>query len=418
MWKQVEASASRRSTLPLTEFIANSMSTSTWTVGLFTPFSSHTPRNIGEALPFLGHVGYLTLLLAGAALYWTLRGRMADDRQHLTLVMLGLLVITLTLTMDFSAVQLYRVPLINRFRWPFKLLLFANYFQILLAALGLDHFLENGVSERRRRAAGVACLALSLANALLLYVGTPPKPFRTHRDPVPMEEPLREMLRDGKIFTLGFDVWDPQSAHGLGFNYATLWGLYHFAGYDPLVPQANYDLALGLTYAATFEGPPGAVPWGRLRQWGVRWYVVGNQRWDYDADLRSLGITFVQRDAGRTVYRDPLAKPLAFWEDGRSDPFDVQIRTNSISVNSSSEHAGRLCLNFLYHPRFHVEIDGQPGTLAGNPYGQMLLEVPAGHHSIVVRYEDPDFRLGLWMAAAGALLAVGHAARRGDQAGR
>jgi hypothetical protein len=79
-------------------------------------------------------------------------------------------------------------------------------------------------------------------------VFVPQRTFGTHLDKVPFDEPLKDVFKDGRIIAIGFNIWEPDkknlkgfsyhTAATLGFNYPTLWGLYAFAGYDPLVSKA------------------------------------------------------------------------------------------------------------------------------------------------------------------------------------
>jgi hypothetical protein len=405
MLRQMGVSAFRRAPLGLREF-SFGLTLHDWNEGLLHPFTFVQARHFPDVMPSLVHVGFLTvgLMVAAPLLLW--RAKREQNRQGLVVVLLLLLLLTLSLSMGYFASVLYHVPIYNRFRWPFKLVLFANYFEVALAALALDRVLVlTGV--RWGRIAGGLCLAVSLANALYLYAGYEPKPFRRHAEPVPLEDPLRDRLRDGKIFTLGYSIGYPRPLYAMGFDYATLWGLYHFAGYEPMVPWANYSLTLGLEYFSTFLRPPEMLDWERLRRWGVRWYMVSNETERYNETLRRRGLEVVHRDADRTMYRDPLAQPLVFWEDGRADPVDYRIETNAIYLRVSARQPGPLVVNFVWHERFRASL----GTLRANREGQMELEVPAGEHSIEIRHFNPDFWAGLAIFVIALFPAAWHARR-------
>lgn len=408
MWRQMGVSAFRRAPMGLREFSFGA-NLHDWNEGLLHPYSFVQARHFPDVMPSLAHVGFLTVGLMVLAPFLVWRAKQEQNRQGLVVVLLLLMILTLSLSMGYFASALYHVPIYNRFRWPFKLLVFANYFEIALAALALDRILVLAGVMWRRRLVGALCLAISLINFAVLYVGFSPKPFRTHHEPVPLEEPLRETLRDGKVFTLGYPIAYPRPLYAMGFDYATLWGLFHFAGYEPMVPWANYSLTLGLEYFSTFLRDPAMLDWERYRKWGVRYYMVSNETTKYDAALASKGLTVVHRDADRTLYRDPLAKPLVFWEDGRPDLVDHRIETNAIYLRVSSKQAGRLCLNFLFHERFRAYVDGRTGSLGSNREGQMVLEVPAGEHSIEVRYRDPDLWIGVLIFVVGLIPVAWHA---------
>lgn len=399
MWRQMAASQRRRVPLGLAEFQRFTLDWRSWLAGLLDPFPFAVPTDIPEVTPFLGHVGYLTLLLIAAGAYWALQDRMDPALRRLTFLMLGLTGLTLALALGWGSTVLHYVPVYNRFRWPFKYLLFANYFAVVAATLALEHLLRRVPRQNFRRAVGGLCLFLCLGNALLLYVVFDPKPLRMSYEPIPLQEPLVKQLGDGKIFTVGYPWRYPMQAPSLGFAYTTLWGLYHFAGYDAMVPFPNSALAFWLEHASSWEGQPESLPWDRMRRWGVRWYLVSNATERYTATMVEHGLTAIYSDPYRTIYRDPAAKPLVFWEDGRPDSLDYRINTNSITLRCRSGRPGRLCLSFFWQRGFDVSLDGRPAPLGAAADGQMLLDIPEGQHSIVIAYHDPDLRYGTWIAA-------------------
>lgn len=403
MWRQTQESAFRQAQVPFTEFVTYSVRPASWVAGLLNPFSQRVPTDLGAAIPYLSHVGYLAVILI-VIVPFALWGSPAVEKR-LALLWLALAAASLSLAMGSFAAELYQIPIYNRWRWPFKYLVFANFFLAGLSALVLDQVLRKRIAAPFQRIVGSLCVVFLAANYLLLYAGTPPKPFRTHLERVPFDEPLREVLGRGKIFTMGFPWAAPRPASAIAFDYATLWGLYHFAGYEPLVPRTNADLALDLQYLASFDGQPGELPWTHLRRWGVRWYVTPSAD---PLPLTLYGLTARYADTERRFFEDPKAQGLVFWEDGRADSVDYQILTNSIQLRVSSKEAGQLCLNFLWHPLFQVRVDGRPGSLRANSYGQMLLDIPAGEHSIEVRFHDPEFSAGLQIAAAVLLALAAH----------
>jgi len=402
MWRQVQVSATRQARVALTEFVTYSAGRLSWFAGLLNPFSQQTPVDLAATIPHLSHVGYFSVLVLAISpvVLW----RATATEKRLALLWIVMAWVAVTLATGGFAVYLYQVPLYNRFRWPFKWLVFANFFLAALAALVLNHLLAKRVPARFQRAAGIFCIALLASNYLFLYAGGAPKPFRTHHERVPFDEPLREVLGDGKIFTIGFPRAHPRPSASLGFDYATLWGLYHFAGYEPLVPELNNDLALDLQYLASFDGHPAEVPWAHLRRWGVRWYVTPSVE---GQPLGMYGLTPRYADTERRIFEDSRANGLVFWEDGRTDAVNYQISTNRIQLHASAKQAGRLVVNFLWHQLFELRMDGQQRPLRANGYGQMLLDVPPGAHSIEIRFHDPEFLTGLRIAvfALAALMA-------------
>jgi hypothetical protein len=103
---------------------------------------------------------------------------------------------------------------------------------------------------------------------------------------VPLDEPLKNVMNEGRIISVGFDLNEPNvenrtglysyNAKSLSLNYATLWGLFHFNGYEPMISKHNNEATLGFPRESVsyevFNKTP--LPYDYFRKWGVRWYVV------------------------------------------------------------------------------------------------------------------------------------------------
>lgn len=411
MWSHLYVSAHRQQALPWAMFLEGHFGIREWLTGLLNPFSPRhylqTPITdwMERSMPYLSHLGYATLGLIAVALYAFVGGTVRDERKKYFAVALGGSVVALLGSCNVLAPLLYVTPVFNRLRWPFKLQAFTAFYLVVLAAMGLGYLLE---TLRNRRAAGVifgVVLTGTVANFGALYLGCSPKVFRTHLDRVPLEEPLRERLAQGRIFSLGYRFENLRTANALAFNYATLWDLYHFAGYDPMVPQANLRVSRGLEQVASFQGPPGQLPVEHLRRWGVKWYVVSNDAPQYGPALASWGMTVAHQDELRTVYVDPQAWPLLYWQQGGAADITYRLSANAVDIVAQNPQHDGLHVNILGHPYFTARLDDEPVPIRTGDHGQMVIDTPAGRHRIRLRYQDPWLAAGGWLAA-GTLLGL------------
>ncbi|GAM10535.1 bacterial membrane protein YfhO [Geobacter sp. OR-1] len=412
---QVSISADRQRPLGWEEFSQFSYRLADWLNGLIMPFSDMAVNSWTEQ-QFISHIGYLTLFFLIAA-YWQ------DQAKRKVVISLAVIALfSLLWASDTFVTRLfYQIPFHNRLRWPFKLGFFTSFYLIAVASFGFDAWYRRFASAGRSR--GFTAVALSvlfvchIANFLILYAGTPQRMFSRHFDAPPFAEPLQSMLADGRIVSIcpsrvkegekqiyGYSV--PQ----LGFNYATLFGLYHFAGYELLVSQKNLDAALGLNIRADFNLQPGApldipaaLPLDYFREWGVKWYVV-----DRGVNLQGIGgLEQVFRDERRIVLRDRSARPFVYWLDNPgAGGVPHRFTTNSIFTVTERATAGPLLVNVLYNGFFKADIDGKPAGIAETGDGQMLVVVPPGRHEVRISFVDPYFRAGVYVAAGFLLLAV------------
>jgi hypothetical protein len=272
-----------------------------------------------------------------------------------------------------------------------------------------------------------ASVAIQVVNFLVLYVVLPQQMFSRHLDPMPLTEPLAGKLTEGRIVSAGLDdrfagekILPGFSAALLGYDYATLWGFYHFGGYDPMVSEKAQQAALGIKNNPVFNLPadePFAVPEETLeyfRKWGVRWYVVSSAiPLASDAPFRLFS-----SDGNRNVLLDQAAKPLVYWagDSKGAAPVEFRFTENSVKVEYDSTANGTIIVNALYHPYFSARLDGQPLPVTETADSQMALAVPGGKHRLEVAYGDRDFRRGALAAAVAILLLAAGLARKGVRA--
>ncbi len=414
---QASVSLTRKTVLDWKQYIASSYDLKLWFTGLVAPFSEAGGATWNE-LHFLSHVGYLTLLCAVAAL---LTIRTSLYRRQL-LVFSGCALFALMWSGDTIITRLiYHLPLFGKFKHPFKLAVFASFYLVVIASFGFDLICRRAALLKHRGQLVVALLLiLHVINFAGLYsLSSRQYSFAHLLDKVPFDEPLKATLSQGRIVS----VWQneindnqPGKAEGftaplLGYDYATLWGLYHLGGHDSLVSEENFKAAFGLGYEATIKVPVGLamdltnIPLEYFRNWGVRWYLV-----DKAVTVSKFGsLQLFYEDAIRKIYFDPAGKPFAFWGDSK-DALGIQheFRTNSIILHTQRSTGGSLLVNVFRNPFFTAEVDGRKIAIAETNTKQVLLEVPAGSHVVVVGYADPYFMAGMFISLLSFVLILGY----------
>jgi len=414
---QMRVSYARSAALAYEQFSSLSYRFSLWLLGLVWPFSDlHSlPPRLRAALaphevfadrftPYFSHLGYAALFLL-AVFFRGVRERLRRDAAALPLLVCA--AVALLWAAGFFDRVVYLVPILNRFRWHFKLGVIANFYLITLACCALPALLDR-FSGKGRRIVFAALLAVTAADFGALYTRDIGRGFVQRSEPKPSAEPLAGALVSGRIFSLGYVSGRDFAPASLGFNYATLWGLYHFAGYDPFVSKSNFEAACGLNYISAYCGPlrPNAVEY--FRRWGVRWYVVKeSETARYGPALGAYGIMPRFEEPRRTVYEDARALPLVYWRDtGKADGIEYKILTNRIVLETERAKPDELAVNFLYNPFFAAAIDARRVAVETDKHKGMFISVPPGRHKAVLEYSDPYFTIGLWLSGIFLLLAV------------
>jgi hypothetical protein len=415
---QASVSAGRSKLLSWDEYAAFSYTFKYWLNGLLVPF-----RDVDITTQFelnsISHIGYLTLLFI--VIFMLNSKNRICSKQILVFCFLALL--SLLWAGDVIVTKiLYYVPFFNRLRFPFKVAFFTSFYLVMISTFGFDIFYKkmksvNVISRKVFTTLIAVILIVHVSNFLILYAALPQKMFSRHLDPIPLKEPFREKLSEGRIVSAGRDdVWDGEkilpgfSAPLLGFDYATLWGLFQFGGYDPMVSEKNQLAALGIKNNPVFNLPanrPFNIPSDTLehfRKWGVKWYVV-------DATIPLSGdsnFKFMYGDKHRNILMDPIARPLVYWQikpDGITN-LQYKFKSNSVEVDCSSTTGGIVIINVLQHPFFSAQMDGKALLITESSDNQVSLRVPEGQHRISLKYTDNIFIYASIISAAFIILLI------------
>ncbi len=396
------ASADRNIPLTLKGYSANSYNWRDWLNGIFTPFNTSNYSWCDQ--PYISHIGWLTVFFCIVA-FWK-RG----INRKLVMAFMALALFSFLWASDTFVTRLfYYVPYYNLQRMPFRLAFFTSFFLIIVASFGFDYWSQRvkALSVRGVKIGkGLIALVIvfHIVNFAVFHLSSPVRTFIQHFENVPYEEPLKEMLKDGRMVSIVPAYEMPKrvsfTIQVLGFNYATLFGLYHFSGYETLMSEKNLVASRQLNYSADFEVDkdtplnPSVTDLEYFRRWGVKWYVV-----DKKVLVEPSGVLKqVYSDDKRVVLLDAAALPFVYWQDnGTEGAARHSFSTNSISVATERETTGRLVVNVLHNPFFKATVDGNKTEIVETTDMQMLVDVPSGKHTIKITFSDPYYTAGLYI---------------------
>ena len=408
MWNLMQESAFRGREMSSGELFACHISFVQLLNGLFLPF-----RQIYEPLggqwcetffpPSFTHQGYLATLLLIAYPFARKRAIAAQRRVLDACFLLGLLLILGALGGLTALVA--QIPVANRFRWPFKYFGFANLLLLLCVAPCFDWVVRRSASTRARLVLATLLIAVQSLNLVALDRAFPRQGFFEHLDPVPLHEPFRPLLQASRTITIGCrghagQFEKLQTLSTLGYDYATLWQLHFFGGYDPLVPSRNFNLTFGLDYNSVLCTKPGSVPVDYLRHWAVGSYLLLQPTAAaHERVLLAQGFRRVAADRDRVLMRDPLAPPLAGSSACRMISIDRNGDDFLATVDCRTPSA--VTLRFLFNSYFSATVDGRPVEVTQTPESLVMVPVDAGRHTIRLGYDDPWLDAGTSIAGLG-----------------
>ena len=210
MWHQTTVSAERASALDYSAFASEAFRPAAWLNGMFFPFARLSPADSGRtfaevASPVsLPHPGYVTIGLGLVALIAVARRRVPESDRRVLIAFFVLAACAAAWTLGWIAQLVYLVPVLNRFRWLFKLQAFVGFFIVAIGAAGLD-LAANRLRSRRRRLAFVsAAIILNVVALMHLNLSHRNRGFFEHLDPVPLTEPLAVAPPSGRFLSIGW----------------------------------------------------------------------------------------------------------------------------------------------------------------------------------------------------------------------
>jgi len=320
------------------------------------------------------------------------------SNQYTVTLLTSLILATFTLLWTTGTLNpiVYLIPIFNRFRWPFKLNMFLNLYLIILASCGYVHLFREKNNIFKKLAFPVT-FTLLFINFGYLYLVGPPKNFEIFREHIPFTETRQQELNDGRILSYNFEYEDTSLSNCLSFNYATLWKLYHFSGYEnPMMLKSNYTYShqyIIETMQNDFNQE--SFPIDYFRTWGVKYYVMKKRQTSLIQVLQGNRCTLAFDEDDRLIYYDKEANPLFYWKRNiQEEGIEYQIKTNTIQISIDTDQPDSLIVNFLYHPFFQTHIDGMKAETRHTQYHQISLFIPKGTHDITIRYTDPYFKYG------------------------
>lgn len=413
MWNLTSNSAQRSGRLPFGVFVSLFYPIEELIKDMIYPFSkleNHSVWLYGNVfgLSFIGYIPLLILIYGIIRKIKLRKTRIIINSVHLSVFIRPALLALMWSTNWAFNLLIYIIPILNRFRFPFKINLYFNFYIITIAMFLLSQIMKQYVvKERKKKVVFCIVIGIQLYSFLFLYTATEFKAFGYQSDMLPLEENLKHELNNGRIISLGFELWKPFQENNkgyitspsIGFNYATLWGLYYFAGYDMFLSQANANATLGLNYSA-FINSREDIPIDNLRKAAVCWYIIPKSKEAEFAELlEKFGLVKKFEDENRIVYYDGKAYPMVFNSELKKiDTEDYYVTTNTIQLTVELQQSDTIIFNNIFNSYFEGFIDGEKVEIKPINNVHFCIDVPKGKHNILIKYNDPYFKFGIYLS--------------------
>jgi hypothetical protein len=172
---------------------------------------------------------------------------------------------------------------------------------------------------------------------------------------------LRQNTRDhSRFMTLNDEIFPP--------NFNIIYKLQSVNGYDPLYLKSYSDLVGGgnrIIVPKDYKNPV-------FNELGVK-YILTFDTIDYP---------LVFQEGKTKVYLNPYVLPRV---SGNSKI--ISYEPNKVVVSTMNNEPSLLVLSDMYYPGWQVYIDGVLSKILPTPYNFRSVEVPAGKHEVVFKYD-------------------------------
>lgn len=291
-----------------------------------------------------------------------------------------------------------------------RVLLFLPLAFGFLAAAGLDDLISRAEDAGRGAAARAGACALAGLAALELLV------FAGHVHAVtqaPVLTPVTPLLARLREETGAYRVLPLHTF--LPANTATDLQLEDLRGYDALSPSAwrarredigrFRDLPNTQDVVEPWDLAPGGAA---LDAWSVKYLLLHPQFAFGAPELNArLGLDLVEVYSGPDgkILVNRRAKPRVRLEGAPGNALLVARTATRWTMRTKSGAPSRLVVANPMFPGWRAKVDGAPSSIESKAGELTQISVPAGTHDVVLEYRPTSFRLGLLMAALGAVLA-------------
>ncbi len=184
-------------------------------------------------------------------------------------------------------------------------------------------------------------------------------------------------------------------------------------GYDPLVLQrlapdmANPDNSMDLMNVKW------TITTGANSGFVQRTTYLPRAKLYYQADILgdSAALTLLKTDPSydyhnRILLEEPIAMPLGA-PDPNAKASITKYEDNEITASVTTASNAMLFFSEIYYPAWKAYLDGQPVKLYRAFTSLRAVEVPAGTHTIVLRYESSAFAMGSMITIITLILSLG-----------
>jgi hypothetical protein len=303
-------------------------------------------------------------------------------RRLFPMIVLGIVALVLS---GWGHVLLNLLPFVEKFRWPFKVFLFADFFLVAAFVRALATLAPRwkNVAAAALGAVLLAQLGVALAQHDSNFISKTALPTSENPLPAAMDPTL------GRVIAIDDHLPETDSPRYFTHGYATYFQVPALGGYDPLVSRDSLAFALGLDFPNVFTAPITPPIRAQLESRAVRYWIVDPNS-PRGAEVESLdGLKLLAAEPDRLIYEDTRAQPMAFADSAPMQPLPLTYAGNSVLIRL--DHlASTVHLSLGPGDGWHYRLDSGPWRKPEYRDDRVVIPVPESARLLEVSFFDPS----------------------------
>ncbi|MBK9248036.1 MAG: YfhO family protein [Ignavibacteria bacterium] len=214
------------------------------------------------------------------------------------------------------------------------------------------------------------------------------------------------------------EMWSKRGSYAMKRNQGPLDNIMLFEGYNPILLERRSPMAadpntvedlLGIRYKIDVDEATQQLgiierPTAFKRAW-MAYQPIVTETDNVVKTMKAGGINY----RNQVVLEKSPANSLGnLPSDSISHSVNcTEYTNNQFSYSVKSDKAGILCMSEIWYPAWKATIDGQPAEVLRINYSLRGVEVPAGEHTIVMKYDSDAFHTGAWISLSSLILTLG-----------
>jgi hypothetical protein len=352
------------------------------------------------------------LLLFPVILFRFFRERSETRQRLFPLLILSLLALLFSTRWH---VLLSMLPVLDRFRWPFKVFVFADFFLLASLAWTVSSWAaERATSRGKSNLVASICLGLVLMAELAVSLSHhDSNTFSKTALPSGTDSALSLMdARRGRVIAIDDHLPEAQSSRFFTHAYSTFFQVPSLGGYDPLVGRDQLVWALGLDFPNVFTGKITPEVRKQLEARAVRYWIFDSHSPEIHEVDGPRGFRAREWTPDRMILEDMMAAPLVYSETDPTKPCALTYLGNSILI-PLNQTISPLEISVGPTDGWWYRIDDGPWLRGVYQDDRLQAEFPPSAKLLEVSFFDARFREGFLVSGyLSVLLALILAAQR------